>query len=384
MRDAESLLGLDDLLSPVQREWRDRARTAAAVIAETIDEDAADAVFRREYVGLLAEAGLLGMHLTGYGCADADATSYGLACHELEAVDTSWRTFVSVQGSLAMSAIAKFGSEEQRSRWLPELAAGRAIGCFALTEPEGGSDPAAMTTTAARDGGDWVISGRKRWIGLASVADVAVVWARTDDGVRGFIVPTETPGFAATDIPGKLALRASLQCDVDLDEVRVSDEAVLPDALGLSAPFRCLTEARFGIVWGVMGAARSALDAAIVRSTTREVFGAPIGSKQLVQQRLADSFVEFEKGMLLALHLARLKDAGLLTPDQVSVGKLNNVREAIGILHAARETLAGDGVTDQFPVMRHLANLEAVRTYEGTDDIHTLVIGRALTGLAAF
>lgn len=384
MRDAESLLGLDDLLSPVQREWRDRARTAAAVIAETIDEDAADAVFRREYVGLLAEAGLLGMHLTGYGCADADATSYGLACYELEAVDTSWRTFVSVQGSLAMSAIAKFGSEEQRSRWLPELAAGRAIGCFALTEPEGGSDPAAMTTTAARDGGEWVISGRKRWIGLASVADVAVVWARTDDGVRGFIVPTETPGFAATDIPGKLALRASLQCDVDLDEVRVSDEAVLPDALGLSAPFRCLTEARFGIVWGVMGAARSALDAAIVRSTTREVFGAPIGSKQLVQQRLADSFVEFEKGMLLALHLARLKDAGLLTPDQVSVGKLNNVREAIGILHAARETLAGDGVTDQFPVMRHLANLEAVRTYEGTDDIHTLVIGRALTGLAAF
>jgi glutaryl-CoA dehydrogenase len=384
MRDAESLLGLDDLLSPVQREWRDRARTAAAVIAETIDEDAAEAVFRREYVGLLAEAGLLGMHLSGYGCAGADATSYGLACYELEAVDTSWRTFVSVQGSLAMSAIAKFGSGEQRSRWLPELAAGRAIGCFALTEPEGGSDPAAMTTTAARDGGEWVISGRKRWIGLASVADVAVVWARTDDGVRGFVVPTETPGFAATDIPGKLALRASLQCDVDLDEVRVSDEAVLPDALGLSAPFRCLTEARFGIVWGVMGAARSALDAAIVRSTTREVFGAPIGSKQLVQQRLADSFVEFEKGMLLALHLARLKDAGLLTPDQVSVGKLNNVREAIGILHAARETLAGDGVTDQFPVMRHLANLEAVRTYEGTDDIHTLVIGRALTGLAAF
>jgi glutaryl-CoA dehydrogenase len=384
MRDAESLLGLDDLLSPVQREWRDRARTAAAVIAETIDEDAAEAVFRREYVGLLAEAGLLGMHLSGYGCAGVDATSYGLACYELEAVDTSWRTFVSVQGSLAMSAIAKFGSGEQRSRWLPELAAGRAIGCFALTEPEGGSDPAAMTTTAARDGGEWVISGRKRWIGLASVADVAVVWARTDDGVRGFIVPTETPGFAATDIPGKLALRASLQCDVDLDEVRVSDEAVLPDALGLSAPFRCLTEARFGIVWGVMGAARSALDAAIVRSTAREVFGAPIGSKQLVQQRLADSFVEFEKGMLLALHLARLKDAGLLTPDQVSVGKLNNVREAIGILHAARETLAGDGVTDQFPVMRHLANLEAVRTYEGTDDIHTLVIGRALTGLAAF
>ena len=384
MRDAESLLGLDDLLSPVQREWRDRARTAAAVIAETIDEDAAEAVFRREYVGLLAEAGLLGMHLSGYGCVGADATSYGLACYELEAVDTSWRTFVSVQGSLAMSAIAKFGSGEQRSRWLPELAAGRAIGCFALTEPEGGSDPAAMTTTAARDGGEWVISGRKRWIGLASVADVAVVWARTDDGVRGFVVPTETPGFAATDIPGKLALRASLQCDVDLDEVRVSDEAVLPDALGLSAPFRCLTEARFGIVWGVMGAARSALDAAIVRSTTREVFGAPIGSKQLVQQRLADSFVEFEKGMLLALHLARLKDAGLLTPDQVSVGKLNNVREAIGILHAARETLAGDGVTDQFPVMRHLANLEAVRTYEGTDDIHTLVIGRALTGLAAF
>lgn len=384
MTDAESLLALDNLLTPQQREWKVKARTVASVIAETVDEDADQQLFRREYIPLLAEAGLLGMHLTGYGCAGADAASYGLACYELEAVDTSWRTFVSVQGSLAMSAIHKFGSEEQKQRWLPELAAGRAIGCFALTEPDGGSDPAGMKTTARLDGDSWVISGRKRWIGLASVADVAVVWAKAEDGIRGFLVPTDSAGFAATDIRGKLALRASLQCDVEFDDVRIPVDAALPEAVELKAALRCLTEARYGIVWGVMGAARSGLDAAIERSTRREVFGAAIGSRQLVQARLADSFVEFEKGILLALHLARLKDSGVLTPAQVSVGKLNNVREAIGILHAARETLAGDGVTDEFPVMRHLANLEAVRTYEGTDDIHALVIGRALTGINAF
>jgi glutaryl-CoA dehydrogenase len=383
-RDAESLLGLDALLTPTQREWQARARTVAAVIEETIDDDAEHHVFRHEYIPLLAEAGLLGMHITGYGCAGADAVSYGLACYELEAVDTSWRTFVSVQGSLAMSAIAKFGSEEQKQRWLPELAAGRAIGCFALTEPEGGSDPASMTTFAQFDGAYWTITGHKRWIGLASVADVSVVWAMTVDGVQGFLVPTDSAGFAATDIPDKLSLRASLQCDVVLDAVRVPESAKLPGASGLSAPFSCLTEARFGIAWGVMGAARAGLDAAIARSVTREVFGGPIASRQLVQQRLADSFVEYEKGVLLALHLARLKDAGTLTPAQVSVGKLNNVREAIGILHAARQTLGGDGITSEFPVMRHLANLESVRTYEGTDDIHTLVVGRALTGIAAF
>ena len=382
MTTAEKLLGLAELLTPEQREWQRKAREAASVIASTVDEDFETHTFRREYVELLGRAGLLGMHIEGYGCAGADATSYGLACYELEAVDTAWRTFVSVQGSLAMSAIHKFGSEEQRAEWLPRMATGEAIGCFGLTEPTGGSDPAAMSTSAALDGdGTWRITGRKRWIGLASVADVAVVWARAHDGIRGFLVRTDQPGFTATDITGKLSLRASIQCDVLLDGVTAE---VLPGALGLSAPFSCLTEARYGIVWGVMGAAAACLDAAVARSIEREVFGGPIGAKQLVQQRLADSFVEYEKGMLVALHLGALKQAKTLTPAQVSVGKLNNVREAIGIAHAAREILGGDGVTNEFPVMRHLANLESVRTYEGTDDVHTLVIGRALTGLSAF
>jgi len=381
MSTSESILGLEGLLTAAQREWQAKARAVASVIEQTIDDDFAHHVFRREYVGLLAEAGLLGMHIEGYGCSGADAISYGLACYELESVDTAWRTFVSVQGSLAMSAIHKFGSEEHKQRLLPAMARGELIGCFALTEPTGGSDPGAMTTTARRDGDGWVIDGRKRWIGLASVADVAVVWARTDDGVRGFLVDTTAAGFAATDIPDKLSLRASIQCDVWFEGVHAE---LLPGAEGLSAPFSCLTEARYGIVWGVMGAARASLDAAIQRSTSREVFGSPIGAKQLVQKRLADAFVEYEKGMLLSLHLGTLKQAGRLTPEQVSVGKLNNVREAIAIAHAAREILGGDGVTSEFPVMRHLANLESVRTYEGTDDIHTLVIGRALTGLAAF
>jgi glutaryl-CoA dehydrogenase len=378
---SQTMLGLDALLTDEQRAWQAKARSAAQTIATTIAADAETGTFRREYVALLADAGMLGMHLSGYGCAGADAVSYGLVCYELEAVDTAWRTFVSVQGALAMSAIAWFGSDEQKQRWLPAMASGAALGCFALTEPDGGSDPAGMSTTAEFDGTDWRITGRKRWIGLASVADVAVVWARTSDGIRGFLVDTTDPGFAATDITGKFALRASIQCDVALDGVRAE---ALPDAVGLGAAFRCLSSARYGIVWGVLGAAASGLDAAIERSRTREVFGSPIGAKQLVQGRLADAFVEYEKGMLLALHLGHLKDAGTLTPEQVSVGKLNSVREAIGILHACREILAGDGVTDEFAVMRHLANLEAVRTYEGTDDIHTLVIGRALTGLSAF
>ncbi len=381
MSRAEQVLGLDGLLSSEQREWQAKARAVASAFQSTIDDDFEKGVFRREYVAALGAAGMLGMHISGYGCAGADAVSYGLACYELEAVDTAWRTFVSVQGSLAMSAIYKFGSEAQKSGWLPVMAAGEVIGCFGLTEPTGGSDPGAMTTSAELVGDEWRITGTKRWIGLASVADVAIVWARTTDGIRGFLVETNAEGFRAVDIDNKLALRASIQCDVFLENVRGE---LLPDAAGLSAPFSCLTEARYGIVWGVMGAARASLDAAIARSTTREVFGGPIGGKQLVQARLADSFVEFEKGMLLALHLGRLKDAHTLTPEQVSVGKLNNVREAIRIAHAAREILGGDGVTSEFGVMRHLANLEAVRTYEGTDDIHTLVIGRSLTGLAAF
>jgi glutaryl-CoA dehydrogenase len=375
---------LAPLLTAEELGWAERARSFASDhLAPIVDEDFENRHFRRELLPAFGAAGFLGMHLQDDGCAGAGAVSYGLVCHELEAVDSGWRTFVSVQGSLAMTAISRFGSAEQKAL-LPAMARGELIGCFALTEPQGGSDPAAMTTFATRHGDDWLITGHKRWIGLAGVADVAVVWARTDDGVRGFLVDTASPGFTATLIDNKLSMRTSVQYAVDLDACRVPSSAQLPDAIGLSAPFTCLNEARFGIVWGAMGAARSCLEAAIERSTTRQVFGAPIGSKQLVQQRLADMLVEYEKGMLLALHLGRLEERGAITPAQLSVGKLNNVREALTIAHSARTILGGDGVTDEFPVMRHMNNLESVRTYEGTDDIHTLVIGRSLTGLSAF
>lgn len=381
----DAVFDLDGLLSEEERAWQLKARQFATTrILPTIEQDFEDKHFRREFVTELGAAGFLGMHLSGYGCAGAGAVSYGLVCLELEAADSGWRTFVSVQGSLAMSAIYKYGSEEQKQRWLPGMAAGEVIGCFALTEPSGGSDPAGMLTTARRDGDGWVIDGSKRWIGLASIADVAVVWAKTDEGVRGFLVPTDSAGFTATPIDTKLSMRASIQCDVLLEGVRVPADAVLPDARGLSGPFGCLNEARFGIVWGAMGAARSCLDAAIGRSTSRNVFGKPIGAMQLIQAKLADMFVEYEKGVLLALHLGRLKERGVLTPAQISVGKLNSVREAIKIAGEARGILGGDGITSEFPVMRHLANLESVRTYEGTDEIHQLVLGRALTGLSAF
>ncbi|QDZ16157.1 acyl-CoA dehydrogenase family protein [Humibacter ginsenosidimutans] len=382
----ETVFDLDALLTDEERAWRDKARAfATESILPVAEVDFENKHFRRELIGGLAAQGFLGMHIKGYGCAGAGAVSYGLVCHEIEAADSGWRTFVSVQGSLAMSAIAKHGSEEQKQEWLPRMAAGEAIGCFALTEPQGGSDPAAMTATARRDGDDWVIDGAKRWIGLASIADLAIVWAKDEEGVvRGFIVPTQTSGFEATPIAGKWAMRSSIQCDIRLDGVRVPASAQLPNARGLSAPFACLNEARFGIVWGAMGAARSCLEAAVQRSRTREVFGAPIGSRQLVQAKLADMFVEYEKGMLTAVHLGRLKERGALTPAQISVGKLNSVREALEIAHTSRALLAGDGITDEFPVMRHAANLEAVRTYEGTDEIHQLVIGRELTGLGAF
>ncbi|GAA3730580.1 acyl-CoA dehydrogenase family protein [Leifsonia bigeumensis] len=381
----ETVFDIDALLSPEELDWKHTAREFATTrILPVIEQDFEEKHFRAELVPALGAAGLLGMHLEGYGCAGASAVSYGLACLELEAADSGWRTFVSVQGSLAMSAIHKFGSEEQKQRWLPRMAAGEAIGCFALTEPTGGSDPAAMETMARRDGDEWVLGGRKRWIGLASVADVAVVWAKTDEGVRGFLVPGGTAGFRAEPIEGKLSMRASIQCDVYLDDCRLPAEAMLPGAKGLSGPLSCLNEARFGIIWGAMGAARTCLEVAIARSLSREVFGAPIGARQLVQQKLADMLLEYEKGTLLALHIGRQKDAGTLTHAQISVGKLNNVREAIAIASAARSILGGDGVTNEFPVMRHLANLESVRTYEGTDDIHTLILGRELTGIAAF
>ena len=391
----DQVFDLDGLLSEEERGWQQRARAFAQErILPIIEEDFENRHFRRELVRELGEQGFLGMHLEGYGCAGAGAVSYGLVCLELEAADSGWRTFVSVQGSLAMSAIHKYGSEAQKQQWLPGMAKGELIGCFALTEPKGGSDPAAMTTVARRDGDEWVIDGAKRWIGLASLADVAVVWARVDDpsgsfgagasAVRGFLVPTSTAGFTATPIDGKLSMRASVQCDIDLEGVRVPADAMLPGASGLSGPFGCLNEARYGIVWGAMGAARSCLEAALERSMTREVFGRPIGANQLTQAKLADMFVEVEKGVLLALHLGRLKERGALTPAQISVGKLNSVREALEIAHQARSILAGDGITNAFPVMRHAANLESVRTYEGTDEIHQLVLGRALTGISAF
>ena len=389
----DQVFDLDALLSEEERDWQQRARAFAQErILPIIEEDFENRHFRSELVRELGEQGFLGMHLQGYGCAGAGAVSYGLVGLERAAADSGGRTFVSVQGSLAMTAIHKYGSEEQKQRWLPGMAKGELIGCFALTEPQGGSDPAAMTTTARRDGDEWVLDGGTRWIGLASLADVAVVWARVDDpefgrggsAVRGFLVPTSTAGFTAIPIDGKLSMRASVQCDIELDGVRLPAEAILPGASGLSGPFGCLNEARYGIVWGAMGAARSCFESALERSTEREVFGKPIGANQLTQAKLADMMLELEKGILLALHLGRLKERGALTPAQVSVGKLNSVREALEIAHQARTILGGDGITSAFPVMRHAANLESVRTYEGTDEIHQLILGRALTGLAAF
>lgn len=381
----ESIFSLDPMLTAEERDWQARARRFANErILPTIEDDFEEKHFRTELIAELAAEGFLGMHIGGYGCAGAGAVAYGLVCQELEAADSGWRTFVSVQGSLAMSAIAKFGSEEQKQRWLPAMARGEAVGCFALTEPTGGSDPAGMGTTAHRDGGGWVISGQKRWIGLASIADVAVVWAQTDAGVRGFLVTKDTPGFHPVAIDGKLSMRASIQCDIQFNDVRVPYSAMLPHATGLSGPFSCLNEARYGIIWGAMGAARACLEIAVERSRTRHVFGKPIGAMQLTQQKLANMLLEYEKGSLLALHIGRQKDAGTLNVNQISVGKLNNVREAISIARETRTILGGDGITSDFPVMRHMANLESVRTYEGTDEIHTLVLGRALTGKAAF
>ena len=382
----ERVFNLADLVTAEERDWQLKARRVAAeVIAPTVEADFDAKHFRRELIPALAEAGFLGMHISGYGCAGASAVAYGLVCHELEAVDTAWRTFVSVQGSLAMSAINKHGSDEQKEHFLPKMARGEILGCFGLTEPHGGSDPADMRTVARRDGDDWVITGAKRWIGLGSVADVCILWAKDEtDVVRGFIVPTDSAGFVAKDIQGKFALRNSVQCDLELSEVRVPASAQLPKAEGLKAPFQCLNEARYGIVWGTMGAARSCIEVAVNRASTREVFGGPIARHQLTQAKLADMFLEYEKGTLLALHIGQLKDAGTLAPFQISVGKLNNVREALAIAREARTILGGDGVTDEFPVMRIMANLEAVRTYEGTDEIHQLVLGRELTGIAAF
>ncbi|MBD2899578.1 Acyl-CoA dehydrogenase, short-chain specific [Actinomadura sp. RB99] len=381
-----ALFGIDGLLSEEEREIRATVRKLCDKelrphLPEWFDKGGIPA---RELARQFGSIGVLGMHLEGYGCAGMGAVSYGLACLELEAADSGLRSLVSVQGSLAMFAIWKHGSEEQKRQWLPAMARGEAIGCFGLTEPDFGSDPAGMRTRARRDGADWILSGTKMWITNGSVADVAVVWARTDDGIRGFLVPAGTPGFEARDIERKLSLRASVTSELVLDEVRLPADAVLPEARGLSGPLSCLNEARFGIVFGAVGAALDCLETTLDYVGERRVFDRPLASYQLTQQKLADMTLEAGKGLLLAIHLGRLKEAGTITPEQVSVGKLNNVREAIDIARTCRTLLGANGITLEYPVIRHAANLESVLTYEGTSEVHSLVIGRALTGESAF
>jgi glutaryl-CoA dehydrogenase len=338
----------------------------------------------RELAKELGTLGVLGMHLEGYGCQGTSAVAYGLACLELEAGDSGIRSLVSVQGSLAMYAIHAHGSEAQKQQWLPRMAAGDAIGCFGLTEADFGSNPSGMRTSARRDGGDWVLDGSKMWITNGNVADVAVVWAQTDDGIRGFVVPTDAPGFGANEIHKKMSLRASVTSELVFDGVRLPADAVLPEVTGLRGPLSCLNEARFGIVFGTLGAARDCLETAISYSIEREQFGKPIAAFQLTQKKLADMALELGKGMLLALHLGRLKDEHLVRPEQVSLGKLNNAREALAIARECRGILGGNGITLEYPVIRHMNNLESVFTYEGTNEMHTLVVGEALTGIAAY
>jgi glutaryl-CoA dehydrogenase len=381
------LIDADALLTEEERDVRDLVRRVAddKVRPYVADWYERAEVPVRELAPEFGKLGLLGMHLTGYGCAGASAVQYGLACMELEAADSGVRSLVSVQGSLAMYAIHAFGSAEQKQQWLPGMAAGELIGCFGLTEPDHGSDPANMSTRAHRDGDDWVLNGGKMWITNAPVADVAVIWARAEDGVVGFAVPTDTPGFSAREVKNKMSLRASSTGEISLDDVRVPESARLPAARGLKAPLSCLTEARFGIVWGALGAARDCLHTALEYAGSREQFGRPIAGFQLTQAKFADMALELQKGFLLALHLGRLGDErGGLRPEQVSVGKLNNVREAIGIARQCRTILGGNGISGEYPIMRHANNLESVLTYEGTSEIHQLVIGQKLTGLNAF
>ncbi|UQE75539.1 acyl-CoA dehydrogenase family protein [Gordonia sp. PP30] len=382
----DELFAVDSLLSDEERDIRASVRSLversfAPRIAGWFESGRIPAA---ELARELGDLGLLGMHLHGYGCAGTSAVAYGLACLELEACDSGLRSLVSVQGSLAMFAIHTYGSEEQKERWLPEMAAGRAIGCFGLTEPDFGSNPSGMRTAARRDGDDWILTGTKMWITNGSVADVAVVWARTEQGIAGFVVPTDTPGFTANPITSKLSLRASVTSELVMDDVRLPSSARLPGATSLRAPLSCLNEARFGIVFGALGAARDCLETAVDYARTRVQFGRPIAGYQLTQQKLADMSLEYGKGLLLALQLGRRKDAGLIRPEQISVGKLNNVREAIAIARAARTILGANGITTEYPVLRHVNNLESVLTYEGTSEMHTLMIGQALTGESAF
>ena len=380
-------VGIDLLLSPEERDVRDAVRRfcderVEPYVAQWFEQGDLPGV--RELALGLGELGVLGMHLDGYGCPGMSATEYGLACLELEATDSGLRSLVSVQGSLAMFAIHHWGSQEHKERWLPDMAAGRAIGCFGLTEPDAGSDPASMRSRARRDGSDWVLDARKMWITNGSVADVAVVWAQTDEGVRGFVVPTAVAGFSAPLIKHKLSLRASVTSELVLDGVRLPADAVLPGVVGLKGPLTCLNEARFGIVWGAVGAARSSLHCALEYAGSRVQFGKPIAGFQLTQAKIADMTLEVIKATLLALHLGRAKDARELLPVEVSLGKLNNVREALEVCRTARTILGANGVSLEYPVIRHMVNLESVLTYEGTSEMHALSTGQAMTGHDAF
>jgi glutaryl-CoA dehydrogenase len=379
------VLDIDSLLDDEERMLRDTVRRFTEErIMPGIEKWFEAGEFPREMATEFGELGLLGMHLEGYGCAGVNAVSYGLACMELEAGDSGFRSFVSVQGSLAMFPIWMYGSEEQKERWLPPMAAGELIGCFGLTEPDFGSDPANMRTNARRDGSDWILNGNKMWITNGGFADLAIVWAQTDDGIRGFVLERGMPGFSTRDIHRKLSLRASVTSELIFDDVRIPDDNVLEGVVGLKGPLSCLSEARFGIVWGAMGAARSCFETALEYSKTRIQFDKPIGSFQLTQNKLVNMMLEIQKGTLLALHLGRMKDEGRLAPEHVSFGKLNNVREALAVAREARTILGANGITLEYPVIRHANNLESVLTYEGTSEIHTLILGHTLTGLSAF
>jgi glutaryl-CoA dehydrogenase len=388
--DPHDFLDLDGLLNDEELLGRDTVRRFVTDrIVPYVGTWFEQGTFPVEMATDLGAMGLLGMHLEGYGCSGASAVAYGLACTELEAGDSGARSFVSVQGSLAMFPIWAFGSEEQKQQWLPAMAAGEVIGCFGLTEPDSGSDPGSMRTTARRDGDDWVINGAKMWITNGSVANIAIVWARdaadeTGRTIHGFIVPTDTPGFAAHDIPRKMSLRASVTSELVLTDVRLPDAARLPGVSTMRGPLSCLNEARFGILFGAMGAARACYEAALDYAGSRTQFGTPIAAFQLTQRKLVEMMVRVNRGMLLALHLGRLKDAGQLSSAQVSFGKLDNVREALWVAREARGVLGANGITLEYPVIRHMNNLESVFTYEGTNEIHTLVLGQAITGINAF
>lgn len=383
--DAVDFVDVAGLLSDEERLVRDTVRSYVRDrILPGVAEWFEEGTLPRELGSELGRLGLLGMHLDGYGCPGASAVAYGIACLELEAGDSGVRSFASVQGSLAMYAIYRWGDEAQKQAWLPAMARGELIGCFGLTEPDFGSNPAGMRTSARRDGGDWILDGTKMWITNGSIADLAIVWAQTGEGIRGFIVPRDTKGFAASDIHRKLSLRASITSELVLADCRLPADSLLPLSDGLGAPLACLNEARFGIIWGSMGAARSCYEAALGYAKTRVQFDRAIGAYQLTQEKLVNMLLELNKGTLLALHLGRAKDRGRLHPSQVSFGKLNNVREALKIAREARTILGANGVTLEYPVIRHMNNLESVLTYEGTSEMHTLIVGKEITGLAAF